>query len=132
MHYQDRRSTLFRSIQAALACGAAAVVGFMIFAGEPAQPLWWLGFLLFAAWGLVPFAIVYRFAQRNAASERALWVMLTAATFLAAGGFFVLRDAFLLHPDAQSGILFVVLPVWQSIALIPFLAVARRLSSPSS
>lgn len=131
MSREDRRTALKRCAEAALLCGGAVVVGFMIFSGEPSAPLWWLGFVLFAIWGLVPFVVAKRVVDRHAAHERALWVLLSAAIVLGAGTFAILRDAFVVHPDAQSGILFVLLPAWQLIALIPFFAAARWLGSTS-
>jgi hypothetical protein len=47
----------------------------------------------------------------------------------------VLLSAFFLHPDAQSGLVFLFLPLWQAVLFLPVLLVAwgwRRLRQVSA
>ena len=53
-------------------------------------------------------------------SARALAIVAAAAALLACGTAALLYDVFVARPDAQSALLFVVLPLWQALALAPF------------
>ena len=123
---------LQHTIQGVLIAGGSATLGFMLYAGEPSRPLWWLAFAVFATWGLIPFACVAAVARRFADSRGSLRVLLLAAVLLSIGNAFLLYEAFVAQPDAQSGLVFIFLPMWQLVALIPFLAIARALRSPGN
>ena len=43
---------------AALAVGAVATLGFMVYAGQPESAVWFLGMLPFAAWALAPYGVL--------------------------------------------------------------------------
>ncbi len=110
-----------------LAVGAATTLGFMVDAGEPARPAWWLLFVPFAAWGLAPYAAVAVAARRARGSRAPARVLLAAAALLVAGSAALLYDAFVRHLDPQSGLVFLFLPLWQIVGLAPFLVLARAL-----
>ena len=113
-----------RSIGGTLLAGVIVTAGFMIYAGEPADPGWWLGFLAFFLWALLPFAIVALMAYRPSMSQRSLWVLLAASVLLTVATCALLYTALIVQTDAQSALVFVVLPIWQLIALPVFLLVA--------
>ncbi len=116
----------FRSLAfALLAAGAGTTLGFMFLAGTPREPLWWLFFLPFAAWGLAPFALAAwtaRLRPRNTLSAAAV---LAGSALVAGGNAWILTQAFVVHPDPQSGLVFLFLPGYEIVALAPFLAAAR-------
>ena len=88
---------------------------------------WWLGFLAFAVWATIPFGVVAVASHRFRAAAAALKLLLLASLLLTVSAMCLLYDAFVARPDAQSGILFVFLPVWQMIGLAPFLLGSRFL-----
>lgn len=113
-----------RSISGALLVGVLVTVGFMLYAGEPGDPRWWLGFFFFGLWSFVPFLVVAYLAHRFSTSQRSLWTLLPAALLLTAANSIVLYMSFIAQPDPQSGVVFVFLPMMQLVALVPFLVVA--------
>lgn len=113
-----------RGINGVLLVGALVTEGFMLYAGEPGDPRWWLGFFFFGLWAFMPYLAVAYIAHRFSTSRRSLWVLLAAALFLTTGSCIVLYTSFIAQPDPQSGVVFVFLPMLQLVALVPFLAVA--------
>lgn len=98
--------------------------GFMLWAGEPANGAWWSLVLPFAVWGAAPFtglALAAWFARR---SRAALWLLLAVSLLLTVGSALLLWDAFVANSDAQSGLLFVFLPIYQLLVAIPAAAIA--------
>jgi hypothetical protein len=115
-----------------LILGFLTSIAFMIHAGEPRILSWWLLFFPFAAWTLVPYALVVQAARRQPASRSSQTVLLFAAAALLAFGSFTLYEAFVAHLDAQSGIVFVFLPLYELVGLVPLLWVARVLARRSA
>ncbi|MBW2416282.1 MAG: hypothetical protein JRG76_17430 [Deltaproteobacteria bacterium] len=103
-----------------LAAGACITLGFMVYAGSPGEPGWWLGFLPFAgvAWSV-----------RIRRDGPGATLLLVGAVLLTSASTFLLYQAFVAEPDAQSGIVFVFLPVWQILAMLPFVLGAQSLRS---
>jgi hypothetical protein len=116
-----------RAIHVLAAAGGCATLAFMVHAGRPSGAGWWIGALPFLAWGLAPFAALSLGARALRASRRALGALLAGAAIVAAATAFALVDAFVVHPDAQSGVAFLFLPVWQLLGLAPFLAAGGAL-----
>ena len=110
-----------------LLVGAVATVGFMGYAGRPANALWWLFALPLAAWTLVPFGLVAAEARRYTADLGSLSLLCAAAALLSASSIGLLYLAFVAKPDAQSGLVLVFLPLWQVLGLLPFLGGSRVL-----
>lgn len=102
-------------------------LGFMLHAGSPGQPSWWLGFILFGAWALAPYGVCAA-AARRASDGREGLVWLAASVLLTGASAALLYDAFLARPDAQSGLVFLFLPLWQLVGLAPFALAARSLA----
>ena len=99
----------------------------MLHAGSPGQPSWWLGFVLFGAWALVPYGVCAAAGRRVSGGREGL-VWLGASVLLTGASAAILYDAFVARPDAQSGLVFVFLPLWQLVGLAPFALVARFLA----
>ncbi|MDH4030083.1 MAG: hypothetical protein OEU49_04465 [Chromatiales bacterium] len=118
-----RRATL-----AVLICGFLTTLGFMFHAGEPQRLSWWPLFVPFAAWAGVPYALVYAASRRGPATTASHAVVFLSA--LAVSGFsaLMLYQAFIAHPDAQSGIVLLFIPFYQVLGLLPLLWVARVLA----
>jgi hypothetical protein len=121
------RSAVTGSTLALLAVGVSVTLGFMVHAGAPARPAWWLLFVPFAAWGIAPYAAVAVAARRARGSRAPAWVLFLAAALLVASSAALLYDAFVRHLDPQSGLVFLFLPLLQVAGLAPFLLFARAL-----
>lgn len=110
-----------------LILGATVTLGFMLHAGEPWELWWWGFFVPFAAWTLVPYAVLaFAVRRRDAGPAYAVTVCLGAA-LLAASSAAVLYSAFVAHLDPQSGLVLIFLPAWQLLGLMPILVVAQWL-----
>ena len=118
---------LTRSIYFLLLTGALVTLGCLAYAGDPQQPSWWVFLPLFGAWTLFPYAAVGAAARHYPASRGSLVTLAFAAALLSGFGTVVLYIAFVAQPDAQSGIVLVVLPLWQLVGLLPFLLLSRYL-----
>jgi SNF family Na+-dependent transporter len=123
---------LVRIAQVLLFVGAATTLGFMGYAGEPTSALWWLLSLPFAAWTLLPYALVASEARRHASNRGSLSLLGLAAALLSGSSIVLLYLAFVAQPDAQSGLVLVFLPLWQLVAMLPFLGVSRLLARPGA
>jgi len=97
--------------------GAAVTAYFMIDNGHPDTPGWWGLFVLFFAWSVSPLVMLTRLVRRHA--DHPLGAVLLCATAIAsvAFGIWALINAFVIHLDPQSGLVFVFLPVWQWAAV---------------
>jgi FtsH-binding integral membrane protein len=122
------RALLKRSIFTILLLGVLTTLGFMVHAGEPSSPSWWLLFVPFAGWVSVPYAVVALAVRRQPVVRSSQVVLLIAAIALATFGGYTLYGAFVTHIDAQSGIVFVFLPLYQLVGLVPLLWIAQSLA----
>ncbi len=112
-----------------LALGALITLGFMLYAGEPEKASWWLLFLPFAAWALLPYGCFAALTRKGLNSTAARAVVIVAAALLSGLAFAALYATFVVEPDAQGGLVFLFLPVWQLIGLTPFGFLARFLEA---
>lgn len=119
---------MLRAALGLLVLGVVVTIGFMLHAGEPAKPTWWLFLLPFAAWALAPYLLVAVLAFRLHAQGGAAAVLALAALLLAGSSALLLWLAFVAEPDPQSGLVFVVLPFWQLAAAVPLGLLARWLA----
>jgi hypothetical protein len=103
----------------------------MIYAGEPHRLYWWPMFLIASAWVLLPYAIVWQEARRRMAQPGPRVVLLVAAIALTVFSAIVLYGAFIAHPDPQSGLVFIFIPLYQLLGLVPFFILARYLAKRS-
>ena len=115
--------------------GLAVNAYFMLSNGEPDKLWWWPLALGFFAWSAVPFvavAVMNRFIAKDVMSKIAL---LVTAFVITCGGVYILIEAFIMHLDAQSGIIFIFLPVYQGVAVaigLVVVLVMRRLGNRES
>ena len=119
---------LVRITRVLLFVGAATTLGFMAYAGEPTSASWWLFALPLAAWTLLPYALVASGTRRHPSTRGSLSLLSWTAALLSGSSIALLYLAFVAQPDAQSGLVLVFLPLWQSVALLPFLGVPRVLA----
>ncbi len=119
---------LVRITQVLLLVGAATTLGFMAYAGEPTSASWWLLSLPFAAWTLLPYALVASGTRRHPSNRGSSSLLSLAAALLSGSSIVLLALTFVTQPDAQSGLVLVFLPLWQSVVLLPFLGVSRVLA----
>jgi hypothetical protein len=115
-----RRVTL-----ALLLVGAVTTLGFMVYAGDLGSPSSWLFFLGLAAWTLMPYGIVAAETRRYPGSQGSMSLLCATAALLSGVSIVLLYLAFVAQPDAQSALVLVFLPLWQSLGLLPFLAGSR-------
>lgn len=118
---------LFRTIILIVLMGVLITWGFMVQAGEPENWWWWPLFLPFAAWAAVPYAAAAFASYHFRKVVPALWLLLLAGALLSLSATYLLYEAFVAHPDAQSGIVFIFLPVCQLLGLAPFVIAANFL-----
>ena len=113
-----------------LGVGLAANAYFMLSNGEPDKLWWWPLAVGFFAWAAVPFAaiaVINRFIAKDVSGKIILFV---TALVVTCGGVYILIEAFITHLDAQSGIIFIFLPIYQCAAValaVALLIVARIL-----
>jgi hypothetical protein len=117
-----------RAILGGVLAGAVATLGFMIHAADRTRPSWWISFVLFAAWALLPYAAMGAAARLRPSNRSSRSVLLAAAVLLSGLSALVLYDVFVAHPDAQSGLVVLILPLWQLVGLAPFVAASRYLA----
>ncbi len=121
--------------------GFLTVIGFMIGAGTPGEPRWWLSVLPFLIWAAVPFVVMVLSGRRfrgpsgkESAAGRLLLLLFAGVLLIVVASIVLLFRTFVLDLDAQGGLVFVALPIMQIAAFLPFLVVAslrrRRWSSP--
>jgi hypothetical protein len=116
---------------ASLYVGAVVSLVAMIHAGEPHRLHWWPMFAIASAWVLLPYAIVWQEARRRTGRPGPCVVLLVAAITLTVFSALVLYGAFIAHPDPQSGLVFIFIPLYQLLGLVPFFILARYLAKRS-
>jgi len=131
-----RKTTL--STHVLLAVGLVVNACFMLRNGEPGRPEWWPLALGFFAWTAAPFVTVAVMNVFLAGTPTGRIALLLTALAIMAGGLYALVQAFIIHLDAQSGIVLIFLPIYQwvvvvvgSVTAIVAWALARR-RSPAS
>lgn len=115
---------LERASYALLALGLLATLGAMLYAGQPRSWRWLVGVSGFAGWAALPW-LACGFAVRWLSRSRAASaLMLAASALLCAATAWLLVDTLFVHIDAQGGLVFLFLPVWQLVALAPCVGAA--------
>ncbi len=79
-------------------------------------------------WALIPYALVVVATHREPSNLGSSSVLGVAAVLLSGASIVLLYLAFIANPDPQSGLVLVFLPLWQSLALLPFLGLSRFLA----
>lgn len=112
------------------AVGAAGSIGFMLFVGDFDGVGSWLFFAGLAAWTAAPYAAMAAIGRAFRAEPVPLAIV-TGGMLLCIGlGAWILIGAFILYPDAQSGLVFLFIPFWQALLFLAVLLIAwgwRRL-----
>ena len=108
--------------------------GVQLNAGQPwRQPPWfWLGFLGFMCWGLLPYALLInqvRFLRKREGHVASISFLLAIGVVITAYAVWVLVQAFFIHLDAQSGIVLMVVPGGQLLVCFIAIAVAMLVNS---
>jgi hypothetical protein len=104
--------------------GVAVTFGFMVWAGDPRHVAWWVGAVPFALWASAPYAVLAVAAWALRSSRGASLTVFFTGIGVLISSFVILVSAFVTHIDAQSGLVFVFLPLWQLIASGPLVLVA--------
>lgn len=128
-------SAAARLAYAVAAAGFVFTMVLMLYASEPwnADLGRWAMILPFAVLAVSPYLIIARLARRighDAVKSRAL---LAVAVLVTAPAVYIYVLGFLVEPDAQSGLLFVFIPIYQllagtvaGMAIWLFVSAARR------
>lgn len=124
-----------RIAYAVAAAGAIVTTVLMLYASEP----WntgvgrWATILPFAVLALSPYLVMARLARRFGRDVVKSRALLAVAILVTAPAIFFYVMGFLVEPDAQSGLLFVFLPIYQflagavaGMAIWLFVSAARR------
>ena len=114
------------AVQLAVFMAALASIGLTITAADLDAPATRVLGLIFAAWVAAPYVVLLHATTRSAADALHGWVLLLATIALAAFGLAIYYDAMFVHLDPQSGIVFLVVPVWQMIAAGAVVVVLHR------
>lgn len=120
---------LTAAVFALLAAGMLVTLGMMIYAAQPWGDNYayqslagYLGLLLFMGWCLSPYVALMVAAAWLGTSRRGRWLVAMAALVTTAVGLWAITDAVVIHTDAQSGLIFVVLPLYQWLVVVLVLA----------
>ena len=90
----------------------------MLYAGDPASLDWWNDMPRLFGWACLPYGILLFFNNIwNGVSKKDLSLLITTS-IVSSFAVIMLVDAFFIHPDAQSGLIFLFMPAYQSIAAI--------------
>ncbi len=109
--------TLSFLIRGVLLVAALASLGIMVYSADLSHPLLWLVSLVFGAWVVSPYWFLFRTLSKgepNLVRERAVLLL---SIGLACFGLSIYYDGFFVHLDAQNGLLFLFIPLWQWVAV---------------
>lgn len=118
-------AVLYRAILALGIFGAAYAAVFTARAGEPQHIGWWLVVVFYYAWTCAPFVMNVAFARKLRHSAPALLILLATMGVVVLGGLYVLWQSLVGRPRAGSGVILVVLPIYQIAITAVGYALAR-------
>lgn len=95
---------------------AVVTLGFVFFASRGSGFALWPLFIGFALWAVAPYVVLWFSARRAADSGLWSWIVAGATIVLAVFAIYFYWVGFIQRPDAQSGLLFVFLPLYQLAA----------------
>lgn len=105
-----------RIISILLIGSAVYTLGLMIYVGSGWEQITDLLFdIVFGVWAVAPYCYLLVRNRKQSESIRELLILLIGSVLITVLGLFVLYDGFFIHPDAQSGLLFIFIPVYQWI-----------------
>jgi hypothetical protein len=108
------------SILVLLAGGALATAGMMIYAAQPwgdnyayQSVAGYLSLLLFMGWAISPYVALMVTTVWLAGPGAGRWMVLAGALLITVFGTWLTTEAIIIHPDAQGGLVFIFLPLYQ-------------------
>jgi predicted permease len=110
----ETNKLIYKGIWILLGFAIIYTAGFMLKVCNLKDPF----LLSFLAWACLPFLILAGFGRMNRESSPSLVVVLVTMLAITGASLYMLFRAFVTHPDAQSGLIFVFLPFYQIIASI--------------
>jgi len=111
-------------LYAIFGAGSLVPLGFMVYAGQPSSLAWFVEVAPFAAWALAPFAAGGIATHLLGDSPASLMALLVAGIALVLVSLAVLYQALVATCDAQGGLIFLSLPFFELLGLLPFLGAA--------
>jgi len=90
----------------------------ILYAGDPSSADWWRDWTRFFGWACLPYGILLFFNNIYRGIYKKDLTLLITTIIVSGFGAFMLIDAFFIHIDAQGGLIFLFLPVYQAIAAI--------------
>lgn len=90
----------------------------ILYAGNPFSSEWWNGVFEFFGLAFLPYVILLFFNNIYQGVFKKDLALLVTTAITSGFAAVMLIDAFFIHIDAQSGLIFLFLPVYQSIAAI--------------
>ena len=125
-----------RMVYVLAAVGVLANASLMVHSGEPGELYWYFLALAFLAWSSIPFITLAGAAWLSSWELPGAATLFITTAVITFGGIQILVDTLLVNVDPRSGIVFVVLPVYQSVVAVLGIGLAlgsehlgRRLSS---
>jgi len=79
---------------------------------------WWSGIFGFLAWACLPYGILLFLNIIQPGKIRKDIALLVTTAIVSGFGIILIIDAFFIHIDAQGGLVFLFIPMYQSIAAI--------------
>ncbi len=101
-----------------VAVGLLANAYLMVYRGNPDTLGWYPMALAFLAWSAIPFITLAGAAWLSSWELPGAVTLFITTAVITFGGIQILVDALLVNVNPQSGIVFVVLPVYQSVVAV--------------
>lgn len=115
----SRESGPPRLLYAALIVCYVITLGCMLYAGEPAAFDWWKVAVFFFVWTGVPYLALAFTGSKLAGAGASRSIVTVGAIVLGIFGLVLLWHSLVVEPDAQGGLVFVALPLFQLVGVIP-------------
>ena len=90
----------------------------MLYGGEPSSIDWWRGIAGHFGWACLPYGILLFFNMIKRGVFKKDFVLLVTTIIVSGFALFIYVDTFFIHLDAQGGLIFLFLPMYQIIASI--------------
>ena len=104
--------------KAIIVIGLIGTLGFAAYAGEPLTAAWWKGGIVMLIVLVVPFFLFWLMQEKMVHNDIQQWLLLISAGIYSLGGLALMYNALIANPDAQGGLVMVVIPVYGSGLII--------------
>ncbi|MBE9548901.1 MAG: hypothetical protein IMF09_05780 [Proteobacteria bacterium] len=104
--------------RAIILIGLIGTLGFAAYAGEPLTAAWWKGGIVMLIVLVVPFFLYWLMQAKMVYNGIQQWLLLLSAAIYSFGGLALMYNALIANPDAQGGLVMVVIPVYGSGLII--------------